>query len=81
MTRFRKNDRVLVYGSLPGEFVYPQRIAVRGDTLFVTEYGFPENSRVQVFDRAGTHLRTFGSHGDAGPTFLRPSGIALGPGW
>jgi sugar lactone lactonase YvrE len=66
------------YGSRPGEFVYPQRIALAGDEMFVTEYGFPENTRVQVFSRSGRYLRTFGRHGDSGPALLRPSGIAVG---
>ena len=67
------------YGSRPGEFVYPQRLAEVGDRVYVTEYGFRENCRVQVFSTAGEFLFTFGAWGNEGPCFRRPAGIAAGP--
>jgi len=68
------------YGSNPGQFVYPQRIALTEDALFVTEYGFGVNNRVQVFRHDGTFVRTFGNYGKSGGAFARPCGIVVGPG-
>jgi len=68
------------YGSGPGQFVYPQRIALTDAEVFVTEYGFGVNNRVQVFARDGTFLRTFGNYGKTGGAFARPCGIVVGPG-
>jgi DNA-binding beta-propeller fold protein YncE len=68
------------YGSEPGQFVYPQRIAFAGDEFFVTEYGFGANNRVQVFGRKdGRFRRTFGGFGLEGARFSRPEGIAISP--
>lgn len=66
-------------GSEPGQFVYPQRIAIVGDRAYVTEYGYRENCRVQVFARTGEFLFTFGTWGTDGPHLKRPAGIAAGP--
>jgi DNA-binding beta-propeller fold protein YncE len=68
------------YGSKPGQFVYPQRIALTEDEVFVTEYGFGVNNRVQVFGRDGAFRRTFGNYGKTGGAFARPCGIVVGPG-
>ena len=68
------------YGSGPGQFVYPQRIAVTPDEIFVTEYGFGPNNRVQVFGPDGSFLRSFGEFGKSGAAFSRPCGIVVGPG-
>jgi DNA-binding beta-propeller fold protein YncE len=68
------------YGSGPGEFVYPQRIAFLDDEVFVTEFGFDENNRVQVFGPDGSFRRAFGGFGTAGFSFKRPCGIAALPG-
>jgi sugar lactone lactonase YvrE len=68
------------YGSLPGQFVYPQRIALAGGEMFVTEYGFGPNNRVQVFAADGRFLRTFGDFGTSGGSFARPCGVVVGPG-
>lgn len=61
-----------------GEFTYPQR-AVRDaeGRLYVTEYGDGAANRVQVFDAAGTWLRTFGAWGQRDGGFTRPMGITL----
>jgi DNA-binding beta-propeller fold protein YncE len=67
------------YGCLPGQFVYPQRIALVGDRAYITEFGYPQNCRVQVFTRKGKFLFTFGTHGQNGAHFARPAGIAASP--
>ncbi len=67
------------YGSRPGQFVYPQRIAFAGEEIFVSEYGFEPNNRVQVFASDGRFLRTFGTYGTRGAAFARPCGLAFGP--
>ncbi|MCU0726418.1 MAG: hypothetical protein MUE73_11615 [Planctomycetes bacterium] len=68
------------YGSRPGEFVYPQRIAFLEGETFVTEFGFEENNRVQVFGPGGEFRRAFGGFGTSGLRFQRPCGIAVTPG-
>ncbi|MEN8151943.1 MAG: NHL repeat-containing protein [Planctomycetota bacterium] len=77
-----QKDGTLVgeYGSGPGQFVYPQRIAVTADEIFVTEYGYAVNNRVQVFRRDGTFVRSFGDYGTSGGAFSRACGIVVGPG-
>jgi sugar lactone lactonase YvrE len=67
------------YGSEPGQFVYPQRLVEIGDRVYVTEFGFRENCRVQVFSVDGEFLFTFGEWGKEGPRFARPAGIAASP--
>ncbi len=66
-------------GSGPGEFIYPQRFAFLNGEIFVTEYGFGPNNRVQVFSPDGTFLRTFGGYGVEGGAFSRPCGIVATP--
>jgi DNA-binding beta-propeller fold protein YncE len=67
------------YGSAPGEFVYPQRIALAEGKLFVTEYGFGPNNRFQVFEPDGTFVGAYGDYGRTGAGFARPAGIVVGP--
>ncbi len=62
-------------GSAPGEFIYPQRFAFHGGEIFVSEYGFGPNNRVQVFAPDGTFLRSFGEYGVEGAAFSRACGI------
>ncbi len=66
-------------GSGPGEFIYPQRFALMNGEIFVSEYGFGPNNRVQVFSPDGTFLRTFGNYGVEGGAFSRPCGIVATP--
>lgn len=53
-------------------------IAANEDTIFVADYGAED--RIHRFHRDGRHLGTFGRRGDGPGEFLRPEGLALGPG-
>ena len=49
------------YGVAPGQFLYPQRIAVdRAGDFVVSEYGFDKTNRVQVLHPDGTPVRVLG---------------------
>ena len=78
----REGERVAAFGgglgSAPGQFVYPQRFAFRDGEIFVSEYGYGPNNRVQVFGSDGTFKRTFGEFGKVGAAFSRPEGVAIG---
>jgi hypothetical protein len=78
-----EGERLSAFGSGPGsgdgEFIYPQRFAFANDEIFVSEYGFGPNNRVQVFTPDGRFLRSFGDYGTEGGAFSRPCGIAAGP--
>ncbi len=59
----------------PGNFGGPYGLAVDKDgNLYVTDV---LNNRVEVFDAAGTFVRTFGQIGDAVGQFGRPKGITI----
>jgi sugar lactone lactonase YvrE len=61
------------YGARPGELAYPRAIAVDGaGTLYVTNTG---NDRIDVFDRSGGLLRSFGASGRANGQFNTPLGV------
>ena len=61
------------YGTRPGELAYPRAIAVdRAGTLYVTNTG---NDRIDVFDRSGGLLRSFGSSGRGRGQFNTPLGV------
>jgi tripartite motif-containing protein 71 len=50
----------------------------RGNEVFVTDAGTPPiGHRVQVFDRRGTFLRTWGSFGSGDGQFMFPVGVAV----
>ena len=58
---YRYKARWGSYGTRPGELAYPRAIAVDGaGTLYVTNTG---NDRIDVFDRGGRLLRSFGASG------------------
>jgi DNA-binding beta-propeller fold protein YncE len=62
------------YGSGPGQLAYPRAIAVDPSGLvYVTNTG---NDRIDVFDRTGTLLRSFGQSGRAPGQFNTPMGAA-----
>ena len=63
-------------GSGNGRFKYPRGVAVSdGDEIVVAD---SQNYRVQVFDRNGTLLRSFGHKGENDGEFnYRPTGIAI----
>jgi tripartite motif-containing protein 71 len=61
------------YGSAPGQLAYPRALAVdAGGEIFVTNTG---NDRIDVFDRTGTLLRSFGQSGRAPGQFNAPLGV------
>jgi DNA-binding beta-propeller fold protein YncE len=47
---------------------------VHGDEVYVTDF---DNSRVEVFDRGGTFLRTWGFLGTGDGQFKMPAGVAV----
>lgn len=49
-------------------------VASTGEIIYVADTG---NDRIQVFDRDGTHLRGFGSTGDAPGQFRRPMDLDI----
>jgi tripartite motif-containing protein 71 len=62
------------YGTGPGQLAYPRAIAVDPSGLvYVTNTG---NDRIDVFDRSGTLLRSFGQSGRAPGQFNTPIGAA-----
>ena len=61
------------YGTEPGGLAYPRAIAVdAAGTLYVTNTG---NDRIDVFDRSGGLLRSFGASGRANGQFNTPLGV------
>ncbi len=67
-----------VYGSEPGQMIYPTDIALDADgTMYLAEYG--EHDRVMVFTRSGEFVRQFGGFGSEPGRFQRPMALALSP--
>lgn len=62
-------------GGGEGEFLYPCGVAVAADGRLYVCDGL--NARVQVFERDGRFVRSFGRLGDVPGAFARPKGIAL----
>lgn len=61
------------YGTAPGQLAYPRAIAVDGaGEIYVANTG---NDRIDVFDRAGRLLRSFGASGRAPGQFNAPLGV------
>jgi DNA-binding beta-propeller fold protein YncE len=62
------------YGTGPGQLAYPRAIASdSGGALYVTNTG---NDRIDVFDRGGALLRSFGASGRGPGQFNAPLGVA-----
>jgi DNA-binding beta-propeller fold protein YncE len=62
------------YGTGPGKLAFPRAIASdRSGALYVTNTG---NDRIDVFDRGGRLLRSFGTSGRGPGQFNAPMGIA-----
>ena len=76
--KFNKNgellERVGKRGSGPGEFDYPQGVAVAGDRVFVCDR---DNHRVQVLTRELQPVKQFGSRGSGDGQFNGPESIAV----
>lgn len=63
-----------IYGSgMNGSFYKPMDVTVANDRIYVTDTG---NKRVQVFDKEGNPVLTFGKAGDKPGEFDFPYGIA-----
>ncbi|MEA2218204.1 MAG: tripartite motif-containing protein 71 [Solirubrobacteraceae bacterium] len=61
------------YGSAPGELAYPRAIAADASgSLYVANTG---NDRIDVFDRSGGLLRSFGASGRSNGQFNTPLGV------
>ncbi|PTL60353.1 hypothetical protein [Paraconexibacter algicola] len=62
------------FGTLPGRLAYVRALAVDGTgNVYVANTG---NDRIDVFDRGGRLLRSFGRSGRAPGQFNQPSGVA-----
>ena len=76
--KFNKNgellERVGKKGSGPGEFNYPQGVAVAGDHVFVCDC---YNHRIQVLTRELQPVKQFGSQGSGDGQFNEPDSIAV----
>ena len=53
----------------PGQLEYPGGIAIKGDEVYVAEYG---NHRISVFNKKGNFERVIGSEGKAPGQFYQP---------
>ncbi len=68
------------YGAEDGQFLYPQRVALRPDgTLVITEFGLDANNRVQEFNLDGKFLRTYGGTAQEHGALTRPMGVVVLP--
>jgi DNA-binding beta-propeller fold protein YncE len=65
-------------GTEPGCLEYPCDMALKGEEVFVTEFG---NHRVSVFTKRGVFVRILGSEGKAPGQFFEPRGVAIVKGW
>ena len=66
------------YGTAPGRLAYPRGIAVdAAGNVYVANTG---NDRIDVFDKGGTLLRSFGASGRAAGQFDAPVGVAADAG-
>lgn len=62
-------------GAEPGQFMYPQRIVLARDRLYVAEFGTSIANRVQVFDTDGGVARVFGGPAAEDGGLSRPMGL------
>ena len=62
------------YGTAPGQLAYPRGLAIdAGGNVYVANTG---DDRIDVFDRGGRLLRSFGTSGRAAGQFDEPLGVA-----
>ncbi len=72
-SKYRYKARWGSYGTSAGKLAYPRGIAAdAAGTLYVTNTG---NDRIDVFDRGGSLLRSFGASGRATGQFNTPLGV------
>ena len=60
----------------PAQLFFPTHIYVRGDEVYVTDFG---DFQVKIYSREGEFLRSVGSFGRGLGQFVRPKGIAVDP--
>jgi tripartite motif-containing protein 71 len=66
------------YGTAPGRLAYPRGLAVGPDgNVYVANTG---NDRIDVYDKGGSLLRSFGASGRAAGQFDAPVGVAADAG-
>ncbi len=70
------------FGSEDGQFLFTAGVTVQSNEVYVVDYNdqnYPTSlgDRVEVFDRNGTFLRTFGSFGSGDGQFNGPFGVAV----
>eukprot|EP00731_Ephydatia_muelleri_P008536 Em0004g874a len=61
-------------GSGDGQFSYPSGITIKGDVLYVADYG---NHRVQKLTSSGKFLHTFGQQGSGQGQFIGPVAVII----
>lgn len=68
------------YGVAPGEFLYPQRLAVCADgDLLVSDHGMGTTNRIQVVATDGTSRLVFGGPAPEDGALVRPMGVVALP--
>jgi len=65
-------------GHEAGELEYPVGIAIKGEEVFVAEYG---NHRISVFTKRGVFVRILGGEGKGPGQLFEPRGLAIVKGW
>jgi sugar lactone lactonase YvrE len=64
------------YGLAPGEFLYPQRLAVVGNgELVISDHGMGATNRIQVVSIDGTSRLVFGGPAPDEGALVRPMGV------
>ena len=61
-------------GSGDGQFSYPYGISIKGDVMFVADYG---NHRIQKLTTGGQFLQKFGQHGSGQGQFNHPISVIV----
>lgn len=75
-SQYRYSHSLGTHGNGDGEFDSPFDVEIDGDLLYVAD---SHNNRVQVIDRQGNFLRSWGGTGDLDGEFRRNRGITVDP--